>query len=650
MTYYGVRFGLILPARLLTAIFGPEIGYFVLRYLLSLVFGVPLYAVCKRYLSTAVAVVVYAIAVGTPYFARALLWDHPDASGVPFLTAGICLFLLDRPRSSLRSFLAGCCAAMAVHSNVFTLALFGIFVLTYSGCCLLDGQGRIGVLRQIVLAAFGAVLVTFAGALYYGFTVGHFDIFSVTISTVVSLSRGGLLVWRVPGAAWTLIQYHVFIPVWLAVCGLIIVGFRRPPFFASVVMCYGLGITAFYYVHQFLLDGDTLQLYYYFSYAAPAVFLMLALLFQYFYDRAAKPPAVFVGVVLVVVFIPLLALSYGAAYTRFVHFELFAVPAFAVWVLIAMMRLAGGKAFRRVLGVVGIVLIAASFDLGFAGYGYMIQNRAAADTAEVDVYRVALQFIKAMPEFSGDAGDLLFLYDNRHQSLDSIQSTYLWGYSSVKYDRGAGPGHPSLEPAEVARLKQTALYVGLIGESADEVEFEAQDLRSHNIPFRQLDQRTISSGSYKIYWRLLEVSQVPRTALVNGDFESGTAPWAGGWATLRTVGGGQSGKCLELEGERGDSQFAMEWNALKLKPGSNYRLLAWVKSGSSGDERFRVGLWDSRENRWVAYRDGTATGAWIQYTIDFTAASSHVLSCELMKNSRTKGSMLFDSVEIVPRD
>src|SRR3954462_12286991 len=70
ITYYGVRFGLILPARICAALFGEATGYFVLRYLLALVFGIPLYAVCKRYLSPATATATYVVAVSSPYFAR----------------------------------------------------------------------------------------------------------------------------------------------------------------------------------------------------------------------------------------------------------------------------------------------------------------------------------------------------------------------------------------------------------------------------------------------------------------------------------------------------------------------------------------------------------------------------------------------------
>jgi hypothetical protein len=307
-------------------------------------------------------------------------------------------------------------------------------------------------------------------------------------------------------------------------------------------------------------------------------------------------------------------------------------------------------ALKRAVALVGAAVVAANFSVAFAGYRHMIQPRDKSDTLENDVYRVALQFMKAMPKSTGRPGELLFLYDTRQQSLDSIQSTYLWGYSLVKYNRGAAAAGDSLEPKEIATLKDDDRYLGLISESRDEVEFESQDLQRHGIPLRRVEQRTMSSGSYTIYFELLEVGQIPGASVLNGDFEAGISPWSGGWATLRTLDGGQSGKCLELKAEQGPSQYAIEWNLIRLRPGGHYRLSFWVKSGSSGDEAFIVGLWDPQAMSWAASQSGRSTGTWTEFDVPFTNTSPNRLSLELMKNSPTKGSMLFDSVRLAALD
>jgi len=79
LTYYSVRFGLILPARLFGLAFGFDAGYVIFRYVLALMAGIPLYALTKRNFGTPLALATYASLLISPFFGRALLWDHPDA-------------------------------------------------------------------------------------------------------------------------------------------------------------------------------------------------------------------------------------------------------------------------------------------------------------------------------------------------------------------------------------------------------------------------------------------------------------------------------------------------------------------------------------------------------------------------------------------
>src|SRR5688500_18294868 len=84
VTYYGVRFGLLAPAQFANALVGPVGGYFALRYAYALIAGVPFYLLVKQRFGRPAAAAVFCLLLASPYFARALLWDHPDASGVPF--------------------------------------------------------------------------------------------------------------------------------------------------------------------------------------------------------------------------------------------------------------------------------------------------------------------------------------------------------------------------------------------------------------------------------------------------------------------------------------------------------------------------------------------------------------------------------------
>ena len=68
LTYYSVRFGLILPAKAFTLAFGPEAGYLALRYVLTLLAGIPLYALIRRHMGVCVAVLTYCALITRPVF------------------------------------------------------------------------------------------------------------------------------------------------------------------------------------------------------------------------------------------------------------------------------------------------------------------------------------------------------------------------------------------------------------------------------------------------------------------------------------------------------------------------------------------------------------------------------------------------------
>lgn len=143
-------------------------------------------------------------------------------------------------------------------------------------------------------------------------------------------------------------------------------------------------------------------------------------------------------------------------------------------------------------------------------------------------------------------------------------------------------------------------------------------------------------------------SSQPSGYVRNGDFELETRDWSGGWADLRTVGIGVSGNCLELNGKYGSQQYAL--GALpRLTPATQYEFSFWVKSGTSGDESFEVGLWDAISMRWVVSQTGRSSSQWTKYSLNYTTDTADRLSVELMKDSPTKGSMLFDSVHLIPR-
>jgi Dolichyl-phosphate-mannose-protein mannosyltransferase len=527
MTYYGVRFGLILPARLFTAVFGVEGGYFVLRYLLALVFGIPLYAVIKRHLSAPVAVLTYVIALTSPYLARALLWDHPDAAGVPFLTAAICLMMLNA-EDSKTAFAAGCCFGMAGNSNVFTIAPFGVFLASMAITELWFGKPLGRFCTRVAIAAAGALSVCAAGALYYRIATGYLDIFAVTLLVAKSLSQGGMEQWRTTGTQWTFSLFHVYVPVWLSICALL--GYRqwKRSLPAATMACFVVALTAFYYVHQFLLHANTLQLFYYFSYAAPAIFLGFAVIFQRIYEAVHARPAWFVGAGACCAIVPWILYSFGRAPLLLPTTPLFAgtssifpsIPRAAALASPGMIRFALAASCATVAWVgllywrpksvniafAAVALFSFAWVFGFATYGGAIEPRAGRDTSEIDVYHTAHALMDAVPQFNGSNG-ILFWYTNRPQnSIDSLQSTYLWEFSRWHKSGSQQIGLPYVDNKLLARLNDPQIrYLGVICESREELRLGLNALTAQGLAYTEAAAREIGSGSYHAFWALLDL-------------------------------------------------------------------------------------------------------------------------------------------------
>jgi hypothetical protein len=84
-----------------------------------------------------------------------------------------------------------------------------------------------------------------------------------------------------------------------------------------------------------------------------------------------------------------------------------------------------------------------------------------------------------------------------------------------------------------------------------------------------------------------------------------------------------------------------------------YNLSFYVKSGTSGNEAFRVGIYCELFTAGTTYAyaevDGVTSAAWVQYSTSFTVTVSPIadtVTLALIKNSMTTGTMLFDTIVV----
>jgi len=511
VTYYSVRFGLIVPGQLFTHLFGAEGGYLALRYVLALIAGVPLYYMVKRHFSQPVASLTVAGMLLSPYFARAVLWDHPDAAGVPFLVAAMCLFLLDQRPSLWRDTLAGACAAMAIHSNFFTVSVVGIFGAVWLAFSLLFRHPVNDLMKRVAGVSLGMFLVTALGYVYYWHAIGRpTNIFLVTLGMAYNLQRGGTRQWRVAGASWIASQIHVLFPIFLVVCCVLVIRWRRVSFTSLIVASFGIAVTAFYYVEQFFLDSNILQLFYYFSYLLPAVFLMLAFLWQTLWERTKRGAPAFVGLGLTALLaqwmlavwgsraLPPLTLSHWIAFGGTAAVAMFLATRDWRW-----------PAVQGILSWLALVLLGGVFPAALTNYySGLMRTGSTANNVEMDVYRVALQFMDSVPKLAEHPGAIRFWYNNRiGNPINSVQSTYLWGYSKINADPATDPGLPHLGELQLRLLGDPQVrYLGLLGETEEEISQGLAALTKSAIDFKTEDHRVLASGDYRIFYQLVELT------------------------------------------------------------------------------------------------------------------------------------------------
>jgi len=515
LTYYSVRFGMIVPAQALTRLFGPVGGYFTFRYLLALTAGVPLYYMVKSKFSTPVAVLAVVGMITSPYFARALLWDYPDAAGVPFLVAAICLVLWDDRPSLHRDALAGGSAAMAVNSNFFLIALVGIFSAVWLSCYLLFRRPPQQLVKRIGAVALGGFIVCFLGCVYYWHAFGRpTNIFYPSIGMAFAQAKGGAARWRTPGVAWMATQIQVVMPIFLAVCGVLIIRWGKITFASAVALSFGIAATGFFYLEQFVLNSNILQFFYYFSYLAAAMFLMLAFLWQILWQTGSLGPGTFLGLGMTALLGPWLLVAWGGWSPPSVSVSRWMVLAG----LTAAMMLLGTREWRlplvrTTMSALALVALCGFFTTGLANYNGAMRRGLSTNNVEMDVYRVTMQFMHVVPKITEHPGAIRFWYNNRvGNSINSVQSTYLWGYSKVNANLPEDPGLPYLGESNMKLLSDPEVrYLGLLCESEEELSKGLAALRQRAVSFRTADYRVLASGDYRIYYQLVELTHLPGT-------------------------------------------------------------------------------------------------------------------------------------------
>ncbi len=144
-------------------------------------------------------------------------------------------------------------------------------------------------------------------------------------------------------------------------------------------------------------------------------------------------------------------------------------------------------------------------------------------------------------------------------------------------------------------------------------------------------------------WSNSTLENVGGNLATNGGFDSDTTGWTTDQCSVASIAGGQSGNCLEMTRTGWIGQGAKQ-SLTGLTIGKLYRLVAYVKSGTSGNESCTIAIGDEGGN--ILYSSSiTTSSSWVAMTLTFKATiTNHMIM--LFKNTSTSGTMLFDSVAL----
>ena len=231
------------------------------------------------------------------------------------------------------------------------------------------------------------------------------------------------------------------------------------------------------------------------------------------------------------------------------------------------------------------------------------------------------------------------------------QSDASKGLATITYDagsKGAGAA-PSVGDAVVGGTSgataKVISYTILTGAFADNDATGVVTVGAVSHDFAFVDNETITFGGVETAVVNMPDSAVQVGLVQNGGFAAATTGWSTSNCTIASVAGGKVGNCLEITRTAGDSQYARVGVTLEI--GKIYKTGFYVKSGTSGDEAFKISVYDG--SGWHNL-EGTSSAAWVLYTITIEALGTTGYN-DIYKNTATAGTMLFDEVtdyEITP--
>jgi hypothetical protein len=511
--YYADRFTAILPISWSTALFGPVVGYIVLRYIILTATGALLYRCVRRFASVGVSCASVLLLALNPFYLRMVLWDYTTFVSLPCTIAGVAVWHLGSSRR--QSLWTAAASGGFISAAVFANPLSGLVIPALFGV-----EGISAVRRRQSLAfparlgaALAAAIAVFAGGyLSYRAYLGSFSPWDLIRPTLEVAQYGQLAApFQHSPSLWLKIEPRIYAPVLVCVAVVVVLGRAlladtRRARLAQFAVAY----TALFWIYRFAVTGGVIETWWAYNMTAVTGAFGLPVILDELVRRteARKRAVLLAAAVVAVGLVDLVIRSLGSTAVSFYHYlrwhpaallSLVLATCVVVFALsltrVASLRLA---ALVALFGLIALIALTPAYYLGIQQTGEF----SPYGSAEVDAYQAGYNMTRLVAAYDRAPSRVLL--------WTSLYGLAQIGWANLPHAEGGIENPempirlPRLTPSEVEMLTYpTTTRILAISDSSAEVASAGPALAA--VGLKPMRVQAGSWGDGKLHYELIGI-------------------------------------------------------------------------------------------------------------------------------------------------
>jgi|SoiMethySBSTD1v2_1073268.scaffolds.fasta_scaffold00398_24 hypothetical protein len=488
LTYYSARFPIMFVNTTSQWLWPGLGGYSLLRLLVLLLCGIPLYTLARRHYGRPVAMASYAFLVLNPLLLRILCWDLTTFLSIPAGFAGITLWHLSSRAWSRSVLAAGFLFGVSVNSHVFTGTAIAVFLAVELVFAARRGRGLSWFVPRVVTLAAGGLLCLLLGLAFYAVTVGPVSPLSLWRITThaVTAGRTYAVTNYVTIADYYATNYEIYVPILTTAAALLLN--RRRLMIDTIeahIIWFATMYLAAYIVAVFILRMNIVQYFWYFGHLTIAVYLSVPVVLARLVERAGSRATTWFLAALAAV--PIAVASWADLWRSIVtaaHGNGTIVGSLAAAMLITVVVLQVRRPRMVLCATTSLALL--------LQVPYLSQTHASVfdvhdNVTEAPLFETIMRY-RALLNRYDRAGARVRTWYRYSDAMGSIASSNLLFTLQPPWGQG---GMPVVAETEKANLAEPSLrYVLLVDPQPERVNQGLDALRAAGVGFTILEQQT----------------------------------------------------------------------------------------------------------------------------------------------------------------